>query len=427
MLEGVPQWEIAMGFFALVAALWSRIRQVCSWIAGWVIVTNQVDANLVSVVLGYLNSLAPTKQRTKLREIGYFNSEEWYVRSLERSARVCFRVLSGRSMLSWYGKRPIWYSVGEPDESSSFSFLRWTVNWTKLLQDACNWEDLQKQRESAETQNRYDVYRIFGSSGANSFDDDDNQPRSTGRKSRTDSLNRQLQNVELLHYEREDIGEPREQASLDNLSLDQELQDVVEEAEFWRESEEWCKQRGIAWRRSFLYEGPPGSGKTSMSRGIAEHLDLPVYCPDLATMSNEDFHSCWSSLAQNAPCMMLMEDVDSVFHGRQNVTKSSLTFDCVLNCIDGAKRPDGVLLIITTNHADKLDPALKRPGRVDRIVTFKPVDYHGKVKIANRILDDDILAKMMATKYEKESPAEFQEMCIRMAIDRRFAERKKAV
>ncbi len=315
MLESNPvSWEWFIGLFAIATALWSRIRSVLGWIASFVVITNQVDSNLVSVILGYLNSLNPPKKRARLHENGFFNSDVWHVRSLERATRVCYRVLSGKSMVSWYRKRPIWYILGEPDESSGFSYLRWTVNWTKLLREACNWEDLNKQRESTHTSNRYEVYRIFGSNGRDSTDDDSPEaaPRKSGKNYARES---QLQNIELLHFEREDIGEPRQQASLDNLSLDPELLDVVDEGKFWRESEEWCKERGIAWRRSFAFEGKAGTGKTSLSRGLAEHLDLPVYCPDLATMGNEDFYSCWLTMANNAPCMMLIEDIDSVFHG----------------------------------------------------------------------------------------------------------------
>lgn len=78
----------------------------------------------------------------------------------------------------------------------------------------------------------------------------------------------------------------------------------------------------------------------------------------------------------------LIEDIDGVFHGRQNVLRgesgqgSRLTFDCVLNCLSGVQTADGVFTVITTNHLELVDPALgrpmasgdaSRPGRLDHL------------------------------------------------------------
>jgi ATP-dependent 26S proteasome regulatory subunit len=69
-----------------------------------------------------------------------------------------------------------------------------------------------------------------------------------------------------------------------------------------------------------------------------------------------------------------------------------------------------------------LDPALRRPGRMDRVVEFHPLDFEGRLKIASRIVDDAAEAKRLAMEGADDSAAQFQERCFRVAIDARYKE-----
>ena len=72
-----------------------------------------------------------------------------------------------------------------------------------------------------------------------------------------------------------------------------------------------------------------------MIRGIAEDIDLPVYVFDLATLFNNELRAYWREMLTNVPCIALIEDIDAIFKGRQNIAGGHLTFDCLLNCLDG--------------------------------------------------------------------------------------------
>ena len=75
--------------------------------------------------------------------------------------------------------------------------------------------------------------------------------------------------------------------------------------------------------------------------------------------------------------IILLEDIDAIFHGREAVNKkdnngrhrrpSGPSFSGLLNALDGVRSQEGRILIMTTNHKEKLDPALLRPGRADRL------------------------------------------------------------
>jgi SpoVK/Ycf46/Vps4 family AAA+-type ATPase len=135
--------------------------------------------------------------------------------------------------------------------------------------------------------------------------------------------------------------------------------------------------------------------------------------------------------------MALIEDVDAVFNGRENVAQRDrqyLTFDCLLNCIDGIERVDGLFVVITTNRPEHIDPALggqsdgvgsTRPGRIDRVLELRPLDEAGRRKMASRILPD------FPGEWERlirdgagDSGAQFQERCARHAISLHYRQAK---
>ncbi len=80
------------------------------------------------------------------------------------------------------------------------------------------------------------------------------------------------------------------------------------------------------------------------------------------------------------PSMLVIEDIDSLFNEKRKAENPSmLTFSGLLNSLDGLVAADGILTVMTTNHIEKLDPALIRAGRVDRKFEFKP-PAHGQIK-----------------------------------------------
>src|SRR5262249_17055432 len=151
-----------------------------------------------------------------------------------------------------------------------------------------------------------------------------------------------------------------------NLIYPQRIKDLIREIELWRTSRQWYVDRGIPWKRGWLLYGPPGTGKTALARAFAEDLNMPIYVFNLAEMSNLELIKAWGEMKGNAPCRALIEDIDNVSQGRENVARKGggllplmlasrndnnnnnnneerksytpLTFDCLLNCLDGVER-----------------------------------------------------------------------------------------
>src|SRR5262249_41931396 len=204
-------------------------------------------------------------------------------------------------------------------------------------------------------------------------------------------------------------------------------------------------------------------------------------------MSNFSLMRGWMEMRASSPCIALIEDVDNVFHGRTNVSHGMrrdyfgmmrlqstqkagdqeraknqpaanaggtpdaapraggddlfdigrVSFDCLLNVLDGIERNDGLFVIMTTNDLSKIDPALgqprelpdgtvefisTRPGRIDRAIELGYMTVECKRTLARRILGeypealDEVLAFVGAHPDLQESPAQFQERCSQVAL-----------
>jgi len=141
-------------------------------------------------------------------------------------------------------------------------------------------------------------------------------------------------------------------------------------------AKEWYRNHGIAYKRSYLLYGPPGSGKTSIIQAIAGKYKRNLCF--VQPLSKEWTDDTFSACVQFAPrrALIVLEDIDAYF-GRNRETlhdKCPLTFSGLLNALDGVSSTDGQIFILTTNFVDRLDDALIRSGLVDRRIQFPPVD-----------------------------------------------------
>jgi chaperone BCS1 len=162
----------------------------------------------------------------------------------------------------------------------------------------------------------------------------------------------------------------------------------------------WYSNRGIPYRRGYLLHGPPGTGKTSLCFAASGLLGLTLYLLSLNSKSldEDSLMSLFSALPRR--CIVLLEDVDSAGITQKRAeddsvasavlvekdkssaeekepetkTNKGVSLSGLLNVIDGVAASEGRILIMTTNHAEKLDPALLRPGRVDMTIAFGYAD-----------------------------------------------------
>jgi mitochondrial chaperone BCS1 len=100
----------------------------------------------------------------------------------------------------------------------------------------------------------------------------------------------------------------------------------------------------------------------------------------------------WSEIT--ATSVIALEDIDSVFNGRQPL--GELSFSALLNTLDGAGAVEGSIAILTTNHRERLDPALIRPGRCDREFKLGYLTPETCMKMFDCFFPDSNLAETVA-------------------------------
>jgi len=140
------------------------------------------------------------------------------------------------------------------------------------------------------------------------------------------------------------------------------------------DNEEFYFQHGIPYKRSYLFHGLPGSGKTSLIQALAGHYarNLCFLQPTHPEMTDDSLRAAVNGAPQNS--IIVFEDIDALFdkdRGKK-IQQSPLTFSGLLNALDGVGNPQGQIFILTTNFRDQLDAALIRNGRVDLHVEFGP-------------------------------------------------------
>ena len=162
--------------------------------------------------------------------------------------------------------------------------------------------------------------------------------------------------------------------SLESVVLPKATKDEIMEDmdDFLNEqNKQWFMERGIPYKRCYLFYGVPGSGKTSLISVIAGLYDRCVcyLSPTSYGMNDDTLVNAVNTLPQRA--ILVIEDVDGLFtKGRAKKVHNELTFSGMLNALDGVGMALGQVIILSTNFRERLDAALIRNGRVDKQIKF---------------------------------------------------------
>ncbi len=175
--------------------------------------------------------------------------------------------------------------------------------------------------------------------------------------------------------------------------LDQQIKEIKEVIELGLQHPELFESLGIAQPKGVLLYGPPGTGKTLLARAVAHHADckfirvsgselVQKYIGEGSRMVRELFVMA----REHAPSIIFMDEIDSI--GSSRVEGSSggdsevqRTMLELLNQLDGFEPTKNIKIIMATNRLDILDPALLRPGRIDRKIEFPPPTVEARADI----------------------------------------------
>lgn len=179
--------------------------------------------------------------------------------------------------------------------------------------------------------------------------------------------------------------------SMSSIAMDARLKDkIVSDIEHFKHKKDWFISSGLPYKLTYLLHGAPGTGKTSMIKAIASHFEKNICCLNINGVTDNALQSALASVPANS--IVLIEDFDSSNSTRSRsaskpvkklnkpegeggvedllegmgMTFTSLTG--VLNALDGVNSLHNVIIFMTTNHLESIDPAMYRKGRVDYII-----------------------------------------------------------
>lgn len=218
----------------------------------------------------------------------------------------------------------------------------------------------------------------------------------------------------------------------DVAGLDEEKEDLQEVVDFLKNPKKYI-ELGARIPKGMLMVGPPGTGKTYLSRAVAGEAGVPFF-----SISGSDFvemfvgvgasrvRDLFEQAKKSAPAIIFIDEIDAV--GRKRGAglggghdEREQTLNQLLVEMDGFGVNQGIIIMAATNRPDILDPALLRPGRFDRQVVVGTPDVKGreaifKVHSRNKPLSDDVKMDVLVRRTPGFTPADIENLMNEAAI-----------
>jgi transitional endoplasmic reticulum ATPase len=203
-------------------------------------------------------------------------------------------------------------------------------------------------------------------------------------------------------------------------------QELMEAVEWPMKYPMLFKQGGATPPKGILIYGPPGTGKTMLAKAVATESEAnfisvkgPEFMSKWVGESEKAVRETFRKAKQAAPCIIFFDEIDSIAPTRGAGSDSHVTervISQMLSEIDGLEELHNITVIAATNRPDIIDPALLRPGRIDRLIYVMPPDRDSrldifKVHTAKTPLEGDVDLETLADDTNDFTGADIASVC----------------
>lgn len=227
------------------------------------------------------------------------------------------------------------------------------------------------------------------------------------------------------HYTPKPIKLSGEKLTWDDLVVPQEVRDeILTVIELLRDPKT-AKRYGIEVPKGILFNGPPGTGKTTIARVIAATANLSFFVLKADEViskwvgeSEKNLTALFQAASRHAPAVIFIDEIDSIGKGRGGSASSHSDnlLNHLLQLIDGIVKTEGLYVIGATNRSDIVDPALKRAGRLSKTIEIALPDLPARHQLFNLYLrkltlEEGVDIGALARITEGKSCADIKEIC----------------
>lgn len=216
-----------------------------------------------------------------------------------------------------------------------------------------------------------------------------------------------------------------EKLGWNDLIIDESLKEELASVMKLLKDPKTARKYGIEPPKGILLNGPPGTGKTTIAKVIANTAGMSFFVLKMDEVvskwvgeSEKNLSKLFHAANKNSPAVIFIDEVDSIGKSRSGGGHqwAENLLNHLLQLVDGVVKAEGLYIIAATNRADLVDEALKRAGRLNKVIEIPLPDYEARKRLfdlylAKLTLQPGLQTEELAQVTEGKSPADIKEIC----------------
>lgn len=195
-------------------------------------------------------------------------------------------------------------------------------------------------------------------------------------------------------------------------------EEIREHVDNWEKCADTFKERGLTHKTGILVYGKAGTGKSTLARALASELNYNLISIDTSTFDNINLIELTNAINNdNMKAIIFLDEIDTIFKSRddEDTTDSQKArVTKLLSFLDGVNSPNNCIFLATTNYYNKLDAAVKRKGRFDKVIELTDINKDAALKMCKSFGLSNESSKNIVDEYKKDliNPADLQDKII---------------